>query len=201
MFLHSLGRLRTFGKTQCTPLLPVEQREGFVRRTKLNNQLAWAWHTGYMRTSPDIETAIAVRCAELGLTRQQAQALADGEPFPIDLVHVLGLNPDTLEPLRTKRWLWMATQSSSVSYRAMLTPDMLLATLISGDVLDEFRAHVAHFLNDVPIQLVVMAIEQAAQQSGVPIARIWRSVALLNKEQHGRRLVAVGESICLGHAE
>lgn len=147
-----------------------------------------------MKTLLDIETAIAARCVELGLTRQQAQALADGEPFSTDLVHVLGLNRDTLEPLPTKRWLWMAAQSSSVSYRGMLTPDMLLATLVSGEVLDEFRAHVAHFLDDVPIQLVVMAIEQAAQQSGVPIARIWRSVALLNKAQQGRRLGAVGES-------
>lgn len=154
-----------------------------------------------MKTSPDIETAIAARCAELGLTRKQAQALADGEQFPTDLMHVLGLNRDTLEPLPTKRWLWMAAQSSSVSYRGMLTPDMLLAALVSGDVFEGFHAHIAHFLDDVPIQLVVMAIEQAAQQTGVPIARIWCSVALLNKAQRGRRLEAASESICVGHAE
>jgi hypothetical protein len=150
-----------------------------------------------MKTAADIETAIAVRCAALGLARSQAQALADDEPFPSDLVHVLGLNRDTLEPLPTKLWLWMAAQTSSVSYRGVLPPDVLLAVLVSGDVPDEFRAHVMHFLGEAPMQLVVMAIEQAAQQSGVPITRIWRSVAQLNRTLQGRRLRAVGENTCV----
>ena len=156
-----------------------------------------AWHTGCMQTAADIETAIAVRCGALGLARPQAQALADAAPFPSGLVHVLGLDPDTLAPLPAKRWLWMAAQTSSVSYRGALTPDVLLAVLVSGDVPDEYQAHVTHFLDEAPMQLVVMAIEQAAQQSGVPIACIWRSVAQLNSTLQCRRLGTAGESTCV----
>ncbi len=148
-----------------------------------------------MKTAADIETAIAVRCAALGLARPQA--LADAEPFPSGLVHVLGLDRDTLAPLPAKRWLWMAAQTSSVSYRGVLTPEVLLAVLVGGDVPDEYRAHVTHFLDEAPMQLVVMAIEQAAQQSGVPIAFIWRSVAQLNSTLQGRRLGTVGECTCV----
>ena len=154
-----------------------------------------------MKSATDIETAVAVRCAALGLARRQAQALADAEPFPSDLVHVLGLNSDTLAPLSFKPWLSMAAQTSSVSYRGVLTPEILLAVLVCGEVPVEFQAHLIHFLNEAPMQLVVMAVEQAAQQSGVPIARIWHSVAQINKMLQGRRLGAVGESTCVAYIE
>lgn len=80
-----------------------------------------------MKTAVNIETAIAARCAALGLVQAQAQALANSEPFPPDLVYILGLDPDTLAPLPSERWLWMAAQTSSVSYRGMLAPETLLA--------------------------------------------------------------------------
>jgi hypothetical protein len=163
----------------------------------MSKHLGRAWHTGCMKTATDIETAIAVRCAALGLARPQAQALADAEPFPSDLANVLGLNRDTLAPLPAKRWLWMAAQTSSVSYRGVLTPDVLLAVLVSGDVPDEYRAHLAHFLDEAPMQLVVMAIEQAAQQSGVPIACIWRTVAQLSSTLQRRRFGTLSESTCV----
>lgn len=36
MFLHSLGRQLTFNTAQSTGLLPLEQLDGFVRRSKLD---------------------------------------------------------------------------------------------------------------------------------------------------------------------
>jgi len=51
----------------------------------------------------------------------------------------------------------MEAQISSVSYCGVLTLDMLLPMLISGDALDGYHTHVVHFLN-APMQLVVMAI-------------------------------------------
>lgn len=73
----------------------------------------------------------------------------------------------------------MAAQTASVSYRGTLTPDALLAILTTGVVPAAFSAHVAHLFDEAPIQLVVMAVEQAAQQSDVPIAAIWRNVERL----------------------
>jgi LPXTG-motif cell wall-anchored protein len=44
-----------------------------------------------MSTLTDQNAAIAARCAELGLSRPQAQALADTGPFPSTVEQVLGL--------------------------------------------------------------------------------------------------------------
>lgn len=154
-----------------------------------------------MKNAADIEAAITLRCVALGLARPQAQALADAKPFPSDVVHVLGLNPDTLAPLPAKRWLWMAAQTSSVSYCGVLTPDVLLAMLVSGEVPDEYRAHMAHFLEEAPMQLVLMAIEQAAQQSVLPITRIWCNVDQINNRLQGCRLGVAGEGTCVDQIE
>lgn len=152
-------------------------------------------------TATHIENAIAVRCAALGLSLPQAQALADAEPFPSDLMYVLGLNPETLTPLSPKPWLYLAARTSSVSYRTALTAEMLLAVLIKGNAPVEFQAHLAHFLNEVPMQLVVMAIEQAAQQSGMPISDIWGNIVQLNRTVHGRRLDAMVKARTLPELE
>lgn len=154
-----------------------------------------------MKTATDTETAIVARCAALGLTKRQAQALADAEPFSCDLIDILGLNRDTLTALTSKRWLCMAAQTSSVSYHGVLTPETLLAALISGNAPSEYQAHLTHFLNEAPLQIVIMAIEQAALRSGVEIARIWRSVEQLNSRLQGRRFGRIGQSTCLAHIE
>jgi hypothetical protein len=167
----------------------------------MNKSLGRPWHTASMNTAADIETAIAGRCAALGLTRPQAQALADADPFPSDLMHVLALNRNTLAPFSSRRWLWMAAQTSSVSYTSLLTPEVLLSVLVSGDVPDEFHPHIAHFLDEAPMQVVVMAIEQAAQQSGVLIVHVWDRVAQLDRALKGRRLSAVIKSTCFAHPE
>jgi len=112
-----------------------------------------------MRTT---DTVIRTRCAALGRSFDQAQriALASSDPLP----WALGLDSVTLAVLRPRRWLWMAAQTSNVSYRGILTPEVLLTILTTGEVPPEFVAHVVHFLEEVPIQIVVMAVEQAAQQ-------------------------------------
>jgi hypothetical protein len=78
--------------------------------------------------------------------------------------------------LKPRRWLWMAAQTCSLSYREPLTPQGLLEVLTTGAVPPAAVATIVHFLEEAPIQVVVMAIEQAAQQSGVAIAQIWRHV-------------------------
>jgi hypothetical protein len=48
--------------------------------------------------------------------------------------------------------------------------------LTTGEVPAAFAPHLGHLLDDAPIQIVVMAVEQAAQQSRIPIEAIWRNV-------------------------
>jgi len=135
------------------------------------------------------DQAICDRCAALGLSIEHAQRLAAAadETDPQSLLRVLGLDFATRVPLKPRRWLWMVAQTSSVSYRRILTPETLLEVLTTGDVPPEFLSHVLHLLDEAPIQCVVMAVEQAAQKSGVPIDVLWRNVELISEQTRSRR--------------
>lgn len=78
-----------------------------------------------MNTAADNQ-AINTRCAALGLALTFAQRLTGVSHSSRDLAWVLGLDPLTLSPLKPRRWLWMASQTCSVSYREPLTPEGLL---------------------------------------------------------------------------
>lgn len=123
-----------------------------------------------------VRQAVIARCAALGLSLAQVQRLAGADHTLQDLACMLGLDRFTLEPLRPRRWLWMAAQTSSVSYRIPLTSEGLLEVLTTGTLPPADVATFLHFLEEAPLTIVVMAIEQAAQQSGVAIAEIWRNV-------------------------
>jgi hypothetical protein len=77
-----------------------------------------------------------------------------------------------------------------VSYRGTLTPETLLNTLMTGEVSPAFSPHVRYLLNEAPIQIVVMAVEQAAQQSGTSIETIWCNVERLAVELQSHRKAA-----------
>lgn len=64
----------------------------------------------------------------------------------------------------------MAAQTSGVSYHGTLTAEKLLDCLMTGDVPAEVAPAIGHFLEEAPMQLVVMAIEDVAQQTGLPIS-------------------------------
>lgn len=71
---------------------------------------------------------------------------------------MLGLDLATLQPLKARRWLWMAARNASVSYRGILTEDALRAALATGTVPDGFMSHLCHVLDEVPLQLVVLGV-------------------------------------------
>lgn len=120
--------------------------------------------------------AITARCDTLGLSLAQVERLAGTDHSLQDIAYILGLDVYSLTPLKPRRWLWMAAQTCSVSYREPLTPEGLLAVLTTGTLPPRDVSTFLHFLNEAPLSIVVMAIEQAAQQSRVPIAQIWRNV-------------------------
>ncbi|CAG4892654.1 hypothetical protein [Paraburkholderia gardini] len=127
---------------------------------------------------------ILERCEALGLSLLRAVqlAMASDSKDPQSLLRVLDLDFSTFLPMqhrRPMRWLWMAARTSSISYRGTLTEDALLAILLSGEVPPGFEAHIGHLLDEAPISLVVMAVEQAAQTSGAPIMLVWNNIRLL----------------------
>jgi hypothetical protein len=125
--------------------------------------------------------AIRTRCEALGLSLEDARRLASENDAadPHSLPRVLGLDLLTLQPIKERRWLAIAAQNASVSYRTTLTEDALRAALVIGTVPEGCLSHICHVLDEAPLQLVVLAVEQAAQQSGMPIRETWRNVERL----------------------
>ncbi len=146
----------------------------------------------------DIGQAVRARRAELGLSqaqlahlsglsRQTLVGLENGTLSDLGLnrvgqvMAVLGLDstkPDTLARSK-KRGLWMAAKTASVSYARELTPKALEQSLASGEVPATFAPHLTHLLDEAPVPIVVMAVEETASHTHLPPRQVWRNVAKL----------------------
>ena len=136
------------------------------------------------------------RCTALGLPLLKAVqiAAASDDKDPLSLLRLLNLDFLTFEPLHqpTKRWLEMAAQTSGVSYRGDFTGEMLEQALLSGEVPDAYRAHIGHFLDEAPLEYVVMAAEEAAHRNNLAMTQIWRNIAqLATTHSYNRRALWV----------
>lgn len=152
----------------------------------------------------DLQTlgnAIRDRRESLGLTQSRLAQLSD-----ISRQTLVGLEAGTLNDLgfnrvgqvmtilgldfpppgtgarERKRGLWMAAKTASVSYRHAIGPRQLGHALAIGEVPDAYMAHVAHLLDEAPLPLVVMAVEEAAALEDVPPRQVWRGVRRLAKD-------------------
>lgn len=146
----------------------------------------------------DIGYAIRIRRTELGLSqaqlahlsglsRQTLVGLENGTLSDLgvnrvgQVMSVLGLDspmPDTLNR-RKKRGLWMAAKTASVSYARELEPHALERALATAEVPPAFAPHLTHLLDEAPVPVVVMAVEETASRAHLPPRRIWRNVAKL----------------------
>lgn len=75
----------------------------------------------------------------------------------------------------------MAAKTASVSYADELAPEALGQVLASGAAPQPFAPHLAHLLEEAPVPIVVMAVEEAASRAHVPPRPVWRNVAKLAK--------------------
>lgn len=121
------------------------------------------------------------RCASLALTLSQARQLAIEHDAhdPNSLARVLGLDIETQQPIRSRRWVWMAAQGASVSYREAMDEHDLTDALSSGHIESRYFAHMCAFLDEVPLPIAIMACGQAAQLSQTAMPMIWKNVAAL----------------------
>jgi transcriptional regulator with XRE-family HTH domain len=146
----------------------------------------------------DIGRAVRTRRSELGLSQAQLAHLSGlsrqtlvglengtlsdlGVNRVAQVLAVLGLDapqPST-DARRRKRGLWMAAKTASVSHAHELAPEVLGEVLASGEVPASFTAHLVHLLDEAPVPVVVMAVEEAAVRAHVPPKRVWRNVAKL----------------------
>lgn len=146
----------------------------------------------------DIGQAVRARRIELGLSQAQLAHLSGlsrqtlvglengtlgdlGVNRVAQIMAVLGLSsprPDTLAR-RKKRGLWMAAKTASISHARDLAPEALQQALASGEVPAPLAPHLAHLLDEAPVPIVVMAVEETAARTHLPPRQIWRNLARL----------------------
>ena len=90
------------------------------------------------------------------------------------LFDLLGLDMKDGEPKQLRHALEMASQSASVSYKTVMQPKELQTALVSGVVPVSLIAHIATFLDEAPLALLVAAVQEAAQRGRVSMNLIWR---------------------------
>jgi transcriptional regulator with XRE-family HTH domain len=90
------------------------------------------------------------------------------------------------------RALAVAAQLCSVSYTVALPPSVLAAALASGELPEAYGAHMGTFVDEVPLQVVVGAVEAAAAQGGVPAAKVWKHIGAWARAQQSPRKEWVG---------
>lgn len=139
---------------------------------------------------PRQRQAIAARLAALQLSVAQAEHLAHAGAAddPLAILRVLGLDVSTLQPLTPRPWTDMAARTCSVSYRGRLPTDALRAMLLSGEAVEPWGPHLGHLLDEAPLSLLVLAIEETARDYDVPMKWLWHNLARLVVSCHSRRL-------------
>ena len=154
----------------------------------------------------DIGTAVRTRREELGLSQSQLahlsglsrQTLVGLETGSLNdlgvnragqVLAVLGLDAPvpTTENRRKKHGLRMAARNANVSYARELQPNVLARMLVSGDVPVSYAPHLTHLLDEAPLSMVVMAVEEAAAEAHVPPRKVWRNVARLARTLSAHR--------------
>jgi transcriptional regulator with XRE-family HTH domain len=134
------------------------------------------------------------RLAKLaGLSRATVNQLETGTLVDLGvaklsaLMDLVGLQLEASSHGRSGRGLLMASRTSSVSYKEQLQADQLAKVLASGVVPADLMPHMATFLDEAPLPLVLAAVEEAARRGRVPPKRIWQHLLRWAHEFHSPR--------------
>ncbi|WP_102944968.1 MULTISPECIES: helix-turn-helix transcriptional regulator [unclassified Stenotrophomonas] len=120
-----------------------------------------------------------------GLTRQTISGLESGKLKDLgfnrvcQVLNIIGLSPGepSTDSRKSKKGLWMAASTANVSYKNAVSPSELSHVFATGNVPHQFIAHVATLLEEAPLPLLVMAVEEAAAAEQVSPQVIWKNLA------------------------
>ncbi len=105
------------------------------------------------------------------------------------LLELVGLTFEAHARATPHRGLLMASRTASVSYKTQLDATQLAKALATGEVPPGLLPHVATFLDEAPLPLVVSAVEEAEKRGRVPPKRIWQHVVRWASEINSPRRV------------
>lgn len=105
------------------------------------------------------------------------------------ILHILGLNVDKLALVAPppKNGLRMAARFCSINYTNKIDENQLRNALARGKVYGRIESSLHSFLDEVPVHLVVLAIEETASLESVHPARIWINLDKLAGQLHRNR--------------
>ena len=92
----------------------------------------------------------------------------------IALLDLVGLRLNADGARRPARALELASQTASVSYKTVLDPRALEAAMVNGHLPEALTAHVSTLLDEVPLQLIVAAVEEVSAKRRVPAKLVWK---------------------------
>lgn len=136
-------------------------------------------------------TIVRERRVELGLSQTQIAAMSELSRTTVNLLEngsindigfakianllsVLGIELQTSNGGQKKcNSLLMASRSSSVSYLESISPKELRNALTTGVVPHNKIPHIATLVDELPVALIVSAVEEAANDSDVAPKKIW----------------------------
>jgi hypothetical protein len=75
----------------------------------------------------------------------------------------------------------MTAKTVSVSYKLELDTATLSHALVTGQLPKQYIAHIGRLLDEAPIPVIVMAVEEAARNEHVQPRAVWRNVSKLAK--------------------
>ncbi|POZ80282.1 helix-turn-helix transcriptional regulator [Burkholderia contaminans] len=153
----------------------------------------------------EIGLTVAKRRAELDLTQAQLAKLGGLSRFTVNqletgkvkdlginklipLLSVLGIEL-TAKPRPEQKGLYKAAVSANVSYKGHLTEQLLANALATGQIPEGYESQLSVILDEVPVPVVVKAVEEAAKSSGTQPRKIWKNLATWSKDLHLYRRV------------
>src|SRR5260363_215324 len=77
-----------------------------------------------------------------------------------------------------------ASVSANVSYKGQLTEDRLAHALMTGHIPIGCESQISVILDEVPVPVVVKAVEETAQFFETPPKKIWKNLASWSKNLH-----------------
>ena len=105
----------------------------------------------------------------------------------IALLDLVGLNLDAGARRGHAHALQSVSQSASVSYKTLLDPADLAAALVDGALPKGITPHIATLLDEVPLSLIVAAVEEVASSSSTSPTLLWKHVFHWARDLHSPR--------------
>jgi transcriptional regulator with XRE-family HTH domain len=145
----------------------------------------------------ELSAAVRTRRSEMGLTQTHLAELSGLSRATVNevengklkdlslnraarLLDVLGLSVSITPPHErhaapspTDRALDIAARTASVSYKTALTASVLREALLTGEVPAKVVPHVRTLLDEAPISLLALVVEQLHKEEGTDRSEVW----------------------------